>query len=176
MTRTIVGVYGVVQQHGGRIKVESEPGLGTRFTLTLPTTKAPETIEQAVDDAQPSGHETLLVIDDEEMIRTFSKEVLERGGYSVLTAENGADGLERFRKHRKQIKLVILDLSMPGHSGREVLRELLSVAPSTKVVVSTGYGVDKEELPGAKAILSKPYACAVLLQTVRKVLDSDGRA
>jgi len=169
-------VYGIVQQHGGRINVESEPGVSTRFTISLPATEAPETIEQAVDDAQPSGNETLLVIDDEEMVRTFSQEVLERGGYNVLTGKDGAEGLERFRDHREQIKLVILDLSMPGCSGREVLREVLSIAPSTKVIVSTGYSVDRKELPGAEAILSKPYAPAVLLQTVRQVLDSNGRA
>ncbi len=122
------------------------------------------------------GGETVLVIDDEEMIRTICKDILEEFGYQVLQAENGEAGLRLFAENRQKIQLVILDMVMPRLSGQETLRRLLAIDPQVKVLFSTGFGegqkLNESLALGAKGIILKPYQIEHLLKKVRETLDS----
>ncbi|MFO7728320.1 MAG: response regulator, partial [Desulfonatronovibrio sp.] len=123
------------------------------------------------------GTETILMVDDYDDIRDLSSEVLEDSGYRVMSAASGEKALEIFKENPQQIDLVIMDLNMPGMGGRECTRQMLSIDPSVKVLVASGYsamGHNKEasEL-GAKGFLSKPYQTKELLVRIRKLLDGD---
>ena len=91
--------------------------------------------------------------------------------YSVLIAGDGVEGLEIFKSRREDIDLVILDLSMPKTSGREVLGELLALNPDLKVIIATGYGSEEVDLPGAKMLLEKPFQVGRLVRALRQLLD-----
>ena len=116
------------------------------------------------------GTETILVIDDDEGIRRLVDQVLHRYGYQVLTAEEGQEGLRFFRNHT--IDLVILDLSMPGLQGEEVLVELKLRDPDVKVILFTGFAPEPNALAAAQAIIYKPFPIESLVSTVREQLDS----
>ncbi|MFB3786917.1 MAG: PAS domain S-box protein [bacterium] len=164
--------YGIVRQHRGWIECESQPGMGTavhcylRVEIPAAIPKKARRIEE-----KPDGTETLLVIDDEKIIRDLMKTILEEYGYHVLTAEDGLEGLRMYFQEKSRIALVIVDLSMPHVSGQEVLAELWKDNPSAKAIVASGFSMDSPGLAKAKAFLKKPFQMHTLLQTVRRVLD-----
>ena len=118
----------------------------------------------------PGGTETILVIDDDQSIRSLVEQVLCEYGYNLLLAENGSKGLEIFRQ--TQIDMVLLDLSMPGMQGGEVLAELKALSTQIKVILFTGFAENEDEFSGAHAIINKPFPIDELVRKVRQVLDS----
>ena len=171
-------VYGIVEAHKGKIICYSEPGLGTSFKLYLPALQS--TNYQPVEIKKPDkniagGTETILMVDDEKDILAVGTEILQQYGYSVLTAENGKQGIEVFEKHKDQVKMVILDINMPEMGGPVCMRELLKINPSLKILVASGYLI-KDQLKhnikhGNTEFITKPYRLEDLLEKVRKILD-----
>jgi CheY-like chemotaxis protein len=166
-------VYAIVREHQGWIECDSAPGQGTTFAVFLPVAVEPApAASRAEPAAVTGGTETVLIVDDEEMVRSVSARLLERMGYRALAAEDGARGLELFRRNRGRIGAVLLDLGLPGHSGGQVLTDLLQLDPRAKVIVFTGYAVEPEDCAGARAVLHKPIEWSELLRVLRQVLDT----
>jgi len=169
-------VYGIVKQHGGYITCQSSLGSGTTFKIYLPAIPAeaePDTpAEMAI---LPRGSETILLVDDEEIVRELGKRILERSGYTVLTAANGKEGLDVYGEQKTNISLVILDLIMPEMGGKQCLEQLVKIDPKVKILIASGYSADGETEEtletNARGFIAKPYNLAEMLHTVRKVLD-----
>ena len=172
-------VYGIVQQSGGSISCESAPGEGTTFTVELPRLDRrpdPQPRAQRAYSASPAGCETILLAEDEELVRQLVAETLERLGYTVLAAANGADALARRDAHEGTIDLLLTDVVMPGMSGRRLAEIVRERSPETRVLFMTGYAEDAVSSqgvlqPGAQ-LLEKPFAAADLGAKVRSVLDT----
>ena len=171
-------VFGIVKQHHGWITVESKLGEGTTFGIFMPVTdRAPE---PAVSAPSPlryrGGNESVLLVEDEAAMRASTKAVLERCGYRVMEAPNGADAVKLFRSRIGSVDLLITDLVMPGGmSGRDAARELREVKPGLRVLYMSGYSIEtagKEWLLGpGEAFLQKPFEAGAFLETVRRLLD-----
>lgn len=174
-------VYGIVKSHRGYIMCYSEPGIGTTFKIYLPAVEKEDQREktESVREAKkvPGGKETILLVDDEELLRAVGKETLEQFGYTVLTASDGESALKYYSEKKGEISLVILDLMMPGMGGKQCLEQLLAMDPDTKVVIASGYSVNgptKATLEaGAKGFIKKPFDLKQMLKVVRKVLDQE---
>ena len=172
-------VYGIVKSHEGYIMCYSEPGQGTIFKIYFPVIEGDTTQTQAeVKRKKPvprGGSETILLVDDEEMLRDVGKEILEKFGYTVLLARDGESALDLYRERGENISLIILDLIMPGMGGKRCLDELLKINPDVKVVIASGYSINchaRDALEaGAKAFVSKPFELKQILGVVREVLD-----
>jgi PAS domain S-box-containing protein len=168
-------VFGIVQSHQGWITLESEPGRGTTFEIWLPAVMPASEPLPEVFDIPPvrGGIEFILLVDDEEMLRGLGRSVLERWGYRVLTACNGEEALATLRQFAGDIRLVVLDLNMPGLTGLQLLPLVRGVIPGLRVIFSSGHG-DAEALiqAGANAFLPKPYHPDELVRLVRRVLDA----
>ncbi len=173
-------VFGIVKMHGGHINCESEVGQGTTFEIYLPVADAAEAANPEGDKDQdvPSverGSETILVVDDEPMIRDLAKRMLERSGYSVIVAGSGKEGVALYAQHKTDISLVILDLIMPEMGGTQCLEQLLNLNPMVKVLIATGFtvrGDTKRFLETeAKGTVPKPFNMRELLRSVRHALD-----
>jgi len=169
-------VHGIVKQNHGFIMYYSEPSAGTTFRIYLPIIDLEVEPDTASTGEMPAfGTETILVVDDEELIRGLGKRILTEAGYTVLTAGNGQEALEVYQKQQADISLVILDLIMPEMGGRECLEELLKIDPKVKVVISSGLSVNgstREAIKGqTRGFVGKPFDMKQLLQAVRKVLD-----
>ncbi|MFC1836447.1 PAS domain S-box protein, partial [Thermodesulfobacteriota bacterium] len=169
-------VFGIVKSHGGTIGCYSEPGEGTTFKIYLPAFASDKERQHVTEaGALPGGSETILLVDDEDSVRKLGEAILTRFGYSVLTGQNGKEGVEIFTREKERIDLVILDLIMPEMGGRDCLKEMLKLAPSTKAIIASGYAangyIDRALEDGAKASIQKPYEARQLLETVRGVLD-----
>ncbi len=170
-------VYGIVKQHGGHIRCNSQPGTGTVFQIYLPSLDSErERQETAVTAISPGGTETIFLVDDDEFVRELGTRILKKSGYTVITAANGLEALGLYEQRRSEIDLVILDLIMPEMGGKQCLQELLKLNPSITVIVASGHspdGTTKEMLSfGASGFINKPYKINQVLQAVRDVLDA----
>ena len=172
-------VQGIVQQHGGHITVESEVGQGTFFRMYFPALeveKVPEYVEKKIP-YPAGGTETILLVEDIELVRELGVTNLEEFGYTVLSAGDGQEALDVYEKEYGNISLVILDIIMPLMDGKECLEELLQINPAVKVIISSGVGqedlINEVVKLGAKGAVNKPYGMRQLLGMVRQVLDGD---
>jgi PAS domain S-box-containing protein len=153
--------YGVVKQHGGDIDVQSAQGKGTLVRVCLPC--VPEPVSPAVNVAEvPSGRGCVLLVDDDENVRTTTARLLHRMGYQVLVAADGAAALELARRHMGKIDVLLCDVAMPGRSGPEVARDVLEVSPEIRVLFISGYPQGAEGALAHHAFLQKPYTRAML--------------
>jgi len=167
-------VYGIVEQSGGRIALESEPEQGTTFTVYLPW--APERVAGAaarVATAPPRGHETVLLVEDEPEVRRLTREILEMHGYAVLEAGDGATALQTAREHAGAIDLLLTDVVMPGLRGHEVAQALAASGRRPRVLYISGYPElgGSEGAIGDHPLLPKPFTPGELVRKVRAVLD-----
>jgi two-component system cell cycle sensor histidine kinase/response regulator CckA len=182
--------HGIVTQHQGWIEVESGPGRGARFEIYLPRIAAAENRGQRTEDRgqrtegskaslssvvcpPSSGLPTILLVDDEPMIRTLGRTILEDKGYRVLLAADGAEAVEVYRRELGRVDLVILDLSMPRLNGRDACRQLIQIDPQVRVLLSSGYAPDTAgamEEAGVQGFVAKPYRPADLAAAVRTAL------
>ncbi len=171
-------VLGIVQQHGGCIECLSEVGKGTTFKIYLPILEIRPSPEQEISPAMAlKGTETILLADDEVLVRDLGSRFLTKSGYRVLTAANGREALAIYEEHRVDIALVILDLIMPEMDGAQCLNELVKIDPHVRVIVSSGHS-DSELLTDVhfesiKAFVRKPYEVKQFLSMVRSVLDAE---
>jgi two-component system, cell cycle sensor histidine kinase and response regulator CckA len=163
--------YAIVNDHGGRIDCTSTPGVGTTFSIYVAAHEGDraESVRSVASETR-GGSETVLIADDEALVRRGVGRILTEAGYSVLEAADGEAALALFRDQRGKIDLILMDQSMPKVSGRALLQALLALEPDTKVITFSGYGT---RLEGARAALPKPTSMAVLLATVREVLDRE---
>ncbi len=169
-------VYGIVKNHGGYVNFYSEKDMGTRFNVYLPVAEeGADDIPAARQKTMPGGKETILLIDDEEVIRDLGKEVLETLGYNVLVAIDGAEALEIYERDKARIDLVILDIVMPRVGGKKTFAALKTIQPSVRVILSSGYSINGEAQDilsaGAQAFIQKPYRIDELSAVIRRVLD-----
>jgi PAS domain S-box-containing protein len=170
-------VYGIVKQNGGRIYVRSKEGEGTTFDLFFPNlgTNPPEEPKQEKRKAVLRGHETVLVVEDEKIVRHVVTGQLKRHGYNVLEASSGAEALELTEKLHESIQLLLTDVVMPGMNGRELAESLTQKRPGLAVLFMSGYSQDildaKGIATGETHFIKKSYLNKDLLPKVREVLD-----
>jgi PAS domain S-box-containing protein len=169
-------VYGIINHHRGYITCQSEMGRGTTFDILLPVNNSkPKPGGGNKNLKTLSGNETVLVVDDDDRVRLLAKETLETFGYTVLEASNGKDALTIYAEKQDLISLVVLDLMMPEMSGRTCLKHLLSINPSVKVIIMSGYStedeIQKSKDMGATNFLGKPYKIDEFMKQVREVID-----
>jgi len=171
-------VYGIVAGAHGHVGVYSEVGVGTSIKVYLPRAGADAAPAAAAVAAGPAprGSETILLIEDDEMVRGLARGALEEWGYNVLEARSGGEALLLCEQRRKlPIDLVLTDVVMPGLSGPEVVKRLESIRPGLRVLFCSGYtsgALQREEALGTgRAFMQKPFTPAMLACTVRKVLD-----
>jgi CheY-like chemotaxis protein len=168
--------YGIVQQLGGAIYPESEVGNGTIFSVFIPRVDLPaEPTPRPRETPIQRGTETVLLVEDEPLVRDIAKSALSDQGYQVLEAEHGEEALVVAREHGAEIQLVLTDVVMPKMGGRELVEQLRKVRPAIRVLYMSGYtaaSIDEQDVvePGT-AFLRKPFALAEMLGKVREVLD-----
>lgn len=169
-------VLGTVRSHRGGILVESEPGRGTVFKAFLPACQKPLLPEPGDATAAPEGRELVLVVDDEEVVRSTARESLLRYGFQVLTAEDGSRAVELFREHADEIALVILDMTMPQMNGEETFQALQAIRSDVLVLLSSGYssmdGVSAGFTSALAGFIQKPYRPRELASKAREALNS----
>ena len=173
-------VYGIVKQHKGFINVYSEPGRGTTFSIYLPLANRELLVKtEPTDMAYPKGgSETILMAEDDSLVRELSKTVLTEYGYTVIEATNGEEALQKFLENRDSIRLLLLDVVMPKKNGKEVHEEIKKMGANVKVIFLSGYPaemVNDTGLLGQGAqLIMKPVHPQHLLRTIREELDRAG--
>jgi CheY-like chemotaxis protein len=170
-------VYGIVREHGGDINVYSEVDRGTTFNVYLPSAdeESGELSAEKVHMARSTGHEHILLVDDEDVIVQLESQMLKRLGYRVTTCSNGVEALAVFSENPEAFDLVITDLNMPRMTGDQLVRELIRIRPDIPMIICTGFsekiGGDEAKAIGVKEFLMKPVAISEMSRTVRAVLD-----
>ncbi len=170
-------VYGIVAQIGGHVFASSEPGAGSTFTIYLPA-RAPDAEPVAPVPLRPAvrgGAETVLLVEDEELVRQLTREILRRNGYRVLEAGDGIAALATLREHAGPIHLLLTDVVMPRMSGHELVELARPIRPDMRILYVSGYSEEaiarQGQLTVGIELLSKPFTPGVLTAKIRQLLD-----
>jgi CheY-like chemotaxis protein len=170
----LASVYGIIKGHGGYIDVESEERQGTTFRIYLPAKNGEIQKTIKPPDQIIKGTGTILLVDDEKMVLEVGERFLKIMGYHVLTAQEGSEAIEIYKKYREVIDLVLLDIIMPNMKGGEVFDRLKEINPDIKVLLSSGYSIDGEASQilkrGCRAFIQKPFNLQQLSQSIGAIL------
>ena len=169
-------IYGIITQHNGFVDVYSEPGKGTTFKIYLPIIKS--AVEETKTEILPppkGGTETVLVAEDDEVVRTIIKAILNKFGYKIIEAVDGEDAVIRFKENKDKIDLIILDVIMPKKNGKMAYDEIKKLCPEIKAIFTSGYTTELIDKKGVLEeginFIPKPVSADELLRKVREVLD-----
>jgi CheY-like chemotaxis protein len=171
-------VYGIIKQSGGYINVESSPGAGATFNIYLPRSEEVDKPDAVLSETvhAAGGHETILLVEDEDSLRSLTRQSLESSGYKVLEARDGASALETNLRHKGTIDLLLTDIVMPGMDGRSLAQELIRLRPETKIVYMSGYTgqsyTERGPIAPGSFFLAKPFSRQVLTSKIREALDA----
>ncbi|MBW1681120.1 MAG: response regulator, partial [Deltaproteobacteria bacterium] len=173
----LASAYGIIQNHGGIIDVFSEEGTGSTFEIYLPATVKPVTAEESASQQILEGPETVLLVDDEEMVIEVGSEILKELGYEVLVARSGREALEIYARNANRIDMVVLDMIMPDMGGGQTYDRLKELDPNVKVLLSSGYSEDGEAgeilKRGCNGFIQKPFDIKSLSEKLRGILDAE---
>lgn len=170
-------VYGIIKNHEGFLNVYSELEKGSTFTIYLPAMNQKMETYPAHDSEKPlQGSETILLVDDEDLIRNVGERMLQRLGYTVISVESGGEAIETYEKYMDTIDLVILDMIMPDMSGGETYERLRMINPEIKVLLSSGYSLNDQAeqilAQGCNGFTQKPFTMEEISRKIREVLDN----
>jgi PAS domain S-box-containing protein len=167
----MAAVLGIIRGHAGAIHIESREGVGTRVHVLLPAKSAEATMEAPLSEP---GRGTILVVDDDMGVQSVARRVLASKGHRIITASNGAEGVRMFEQHRNDVRLVLMDMTMPQMSGIEALRRIRAIDTRVPVLLSSGYDVDRSGVDAREfsGFLEKPYSAEELLDAVDQALRS----
>ena len=172
----LASVYGIIKNHEGFINVVSQTGQGSQFEIYLPASRQPAALQAQRVEEFSHGQETVLLVDDEEMIIDVGRRMLEKLGYETLIASNGKEAIEIYKSREKDISLVILDMVMPKLSGGETFDRLKDLNPAIKVILCSGYSIDGQASEilkrGCNAFIQKPFNLKTLSHHIRAVLNN----
>jgi len=172
----LASAYGIIRNHGGIIDVQSEKGKGTTFDIYLPASeKKGVKAKRETSAGVVKGTETILLVDDEEMILNVGQAILESAGYEVLRAGSGKEALKIYKERGNGIDLVLLDMIMPDMNGGEVYNQIKAINPDARVLLSSGYSIDGQAsgilARGCDGFIQKPFGTTELFSKIRGILD-----
>jgi two-component system cell cycle sensor histidine kinase/response regulator CckA len=171
----LASAYGIINNHGGMITVNSRKGKGATFCIYLPASEEKIVEEKKLPEEALAGTETVLLVDDEQMIIEVGQAILKTLGYQVLPARSGKEAIEIYQENQDKIGLVILDMIMPGTSGGETYDRLKAIDPKVKVLLSSGYSIDSEATDilkrGCDGFIQKPFTIKQFSQKIREILE-----
>ena len=170
----LASVYGIIKNHGGFINVYSEKNKGTTFSVYLPAFEKKVIKKKDLSAEVLKGSETILLVDDEDVIIEVSLEILNALGYQVLTARSGKEAIEVYKKNKDKIDIIILDMIMPDMGGGKVYDRIKEINPDIKVLLSSGYSIEGQATEilkrGCNGFIQKPFNISELSQIIKKVL------
>jgi len=170
-------VFNIIRSHGGAVKAYSEPGVGSTFRVYLPLIEAEPKVTEKVDAPMPEGRgESVLLADDEKALVRMWSEILQTRGYAPEGFSDSRAALDAFRADPYQYDLLITDLTMPGVTGLELIREVRALRPELPIILMTGFSeknsIDRAQELSVSSLLTKPVSARKLVTEIRKVLDT----
>jgi CheY-like chemotaxis protein len=172
----LASAYGVIKNHGGFINVYSEKGEGTTFDIYLPASEKEVLEDKKLIEELLKGDETVLLVDDEDMIIDVSERLLEKLGYKVLLARSGKDAIKTYKAKKDYIDIVILDIIMQDMNGGDIYDKLKEINPDIKVLLSSGYSINGQATGilerGCDGFIQKPFNIKDLSLKIREIFDN----